>query len=127
MRTSKVHLSLSVAAALTLLSPVSAAERIVLSCSGTMFVPGQFGVAPVPDQSFIIDLDKGSVSSSLGDFSITKVTEDRVDFRANSGQVGVFTEGGVNRLTGAATVTSWRNEKAVLNYNLACKRTNPLF
>ena len=82
MRTSKVHLSLSVAAALTLLSPVSAAERIVLSCSGTMFVPGQFGVAPVPDQSFIIDLDKGSVSSSLGDFSITKVTEDRVDFRA---------------------------------------------
>jgi hypothetical protein len=92
-----------------------------------MFVPGRFGVEPVPNQSFIVDLEKGSVASNLGNFSITKLTEDRVDFRVDSGQVGVFTVGEVNRLTGAATVTSWRNEKAVLKYNLACKRSNPLF
>ena len=103
-----------------------AADKIVLPCSGTMFAPGKFGPMKAPDEFFIVDLDRGIVTAgSLGDFNITKLTDDKIDFISVSGPL---TAGGVNRLTGEATITSWSDTKEVVwGYNLHCKRSNPLF
>jgi hypothetical protein len=79
---------LSLTALLVLFPGIAcAANKITLNCSGTVADPEKFKVTPAPAESFVIDLDKGDVATSLlGSFSITKRTEDRIDFRAESGQ-----------------------------------------
>ena len=106
----------------------SAADKITLNCSGTVADPEKFEVTPAPAESFVIDLDKGAVSTSLlGSFSITKRTEDRIDFKAESGQPGEFTVGSVSRVTGVATVVAWRDDEMLWNYSFKCKRADRLF
>jgi hypothetical protein len=34
---------------------------------------------------------------------------------------------GFDRYSGSAIVTGWRNKEVVANYNLTCKRAEPLF
>ena len=105
-----------------------AADKITLNCSGTVADPEKFEVTPAPAESFVIDLDKGEVSTSLlGSFSIIKRTEHRIEFKAESRQPGELTVGSVSRLTGVATVTAWREDEMLWNYSFKCKRADPLF
>ena len=120
---------LSLTALLVLFPGIAcSANKITLNCSGTVADPEKFKVTPAPAESFVIDLDKGDVATSLlGSFSITKRTEDRIDFRAESGQPGEFTVGSISRLTGVATVVAWRDDEMLWNYSFKCKRADPLF
>jgi hypothetical protein len=34
---------------------------------------------------------------------------------------------GFDRYSGSAIVTGWRNKEVIANYNLTCKRAEPLF
>jgi hypothetical protein len=82
---------------------------------------------PLPPQSLIIDLEQGTVTSPFGDFSITKRSDNKVVFEAYSEDGGTKFSGGLERYSGSAIVTGWRNKEVVSNYNLTCRRADPLF
>ena len=65
---------LSLTALLVLFPGIAcAANKITLNCSGTVADPEKFKVTPAPAESFVIDLDKGEVATSLlGSFSIIR-------------------------------------------------------
>jgi hypothetical protein len=109
--------------ALALSSGVASADKIALTCSGTMLIMGT--KEPAPNQSLVIDLERGSVTSSFGDFPIIKRTAASVDFKGNSDDGQTVWHGYVNRLLGLATMSAWRNKALVVHYLLTCKRANP--
>ena len=123
---SKIGSVLSLAAVLAALPGLgSANEKITLTCSGTVWVEGLPKEGRVPNPSFVIDLDEGIVTSSLGEFAITELTPSRISFKAKHGETGWF--GGVDRFSGDAIVTVQRNDEIVTDYKLTCKSANPLF
>lgn len=106
------------------------AEKISLSCSGTFASKEtRFKNTPSLNQSLVIDFDRGIVTGSLGDYTIFKVSETSVAFRAESDDPQIKTiVGGVDRVSGAASVTAWLDDSQIRYvYQLDCKRTNPLF
>jgi hypothetical protein len=75
----KNGLLISCVTALALLTGVSyAADKITLTCSGTVWVKGFTKEGQAPNPSFVIDLDEGIVTSSLGEFSIIELTPSRI-------------------------------------------------
>ena len=79
---------IALATALAPLTGVSgyAADKITLTCSGTMWVKGLTEEGQAPNPSFVIDLDEGIVTSSLGEFAITELTPSRISFKAKHGK-----------------------------------------
>jgi hypothetical protein len=101
-------------------------DQIALTCSGTMVAAGTKNTAP--NQSLVIDLDRGIVKiGSIGELSITKLTENAVSFEAKSPDGQTVWRGDVDRFSGLAIVSVWRNREVLVNYNLTCRRPEPLF
>ena len=75
--------------------------------------------------SFVIDLDDGIVTSSLGEFAITELTPSRISFKAKHGETAWY--GGLDRFSGYAIVTVQRGNEIVIDYKLTCKPAKPLF
>ena len=104
----------------------SAGGQIALICSGTMVASGTKETAP--NQSLVIDLDRGIVAiGSVGKLSITKRTENSVSFEGKTEDGQTVWRGDVDRFSGLAVVSVWRNKKVLVNYNLTCRRPEPLF
>ena len=96
---------IAVATALKLLNGVSyAAEKIILACSGTVTVnAGPRG--PASPMSLVIDLDQQTVTTNLGDFSITKLTDNSVEFEKRRSQDSFLEKmGRLDRISGSADV-----------------------
>ena len=112
---------------LTLLSGVSyAADKIALTCSGTMVSAGI--KKPAPNQSLVVDLDRGIVTiESIGELSIVTRTESSVSFKGRSEDGQTAWQGDIDRFSGVAVVSVWRNDKILLHYQLSCRRPEPLF
>ena len=101
-------------------------DQIALTCSGTMVAAGTKETAPT--QSLIIDLDRGIVTmGSIGELSITKLTENSVSFQGKSEDGQTLWRGDVDRFSGLTVVSVWRNKEVLVNYNLTCRRPEPLF
>jgi hypothetical protein len=113
-----IALATALAAQLTGVSGY-AADKITLTCSGTMWVKGLTNERQAPNPSFVIDLDEGIVTSSLGEFAITELTPGRISFKAKHGQTAWY--GGVDRFSGGAIVTVQHNNEIVTDYKLTCK------
>jgi hypothetical protein len=80
-----------------------------------------------PTQSLVIDLDRGIVTiGSMGELPITKLTENSVSFQGTS-EDGQTVRGDVDRFSGLTVVSVWRNKEVLVNYNLTCRRPEPLF
>ena len=90
-----------------------------------MWVKGVTREGKAPNPSFVIDLDDGIVTSSLGEFAITELTPSRISFKAKHGDTAWY--GGVDRFSGDAIVTVQRSNEVITDYKLACKKANPLF
>ena len=112
---------------LTLLSGVSyAADKIALTCSGTMVSAGI--KKPAPNQSLVVDLDRGIVTiESIGELSIVTRTESSVSFKGRSEDGQTAWQGDIDRFSGLAVVSVWRNDEILLHYQLSCRRPEPLF
>jgi len=112
---------------LTLLTGLSyAADKIALTCSGTILSAGT--KEPAPNQSLVIDLDRGIVKfGSIGELAIVKRTETSVYFNGNSEDGQTAWQGDIDRFSGVAVVSVWRNDKILLHYQLSCRRPEPLF
>ena len=65
-----------------------------------MWVKGVTRERQAPNPSFVIDLDDGIVTSSLGEFAITELTPSRISFKAKHGDTAWY--GGVDRFSGDA-------------------------
>ena len=100
-------------------------SKITLNCSGTVWIKGLTKEGQASNPSFVIDLDEGMVTSSLGEFAITELTPSRIAFMAKHGETAWY--GGVDRFSGDAVVTVQRNDEIVTDYKLACKSAKPLF
>jgi hypothetical protein len=103
-----------------------AADKIVLTCSGTTWVKGQTVQVPLPSQSLVIDPNQGTVTGTFGVLSISKSTESKISLEgiAKNGNP-VF--GSIDRYSGFTVVSTWRNKEMVGTYNLTCKPATPLF
>ena len=112
---------------LTLLTGLSyAADKIALTCSGTMVSAG--AKEPAPNQSLVIDLDRGIVKfGSIGELAIVKRTETSVYFNGNSEDGQTVWQGDIDRFSGLAVVSVRRNKEIVRHYQLSCRRPEPLF
>jgi hypothetical protein len=105
----------------------SASDKITLACSGTLWTKDTGGQdIPIPSASFVIDLDGGTVTSSIGAFSIDKTTENLIGFIAPQ-QDGLPWQGSVDRFTGHVSVMQGTNRQVIMVYNLNCKRANAIF
>ena len=103
-----------------------AGGQIALICSGTMVASGTKDTAP--NQSLVIDLNRRTVTiSSIGELSITKLTENSVSFEGKSEDGQMVWRGDVDRFSGLAVVNVWRNKEVLVNYNPTCRRPEPLF
>jgi hypothetical protein len=118
---------IALAIALGLLTGVTgyAADKITLNCSGTVSVKGVTREGQAPNPSFVIDLDDGIITSSLGEFAITELTPSRISFKAKHGDTAWY--GAVDRFSGDAIVTVQRSNEVVTDYKLGCKGAQPLF
>lgn len=70
--------------------------------------------------------------ASVGDFSITEVTENEIHFtnkpeKINEGENRIEINGNIDRVSGHASIYNWRLLTLAFRYDLTCKRTNPLF
>jgi hypothetical protein len=118
---------IALATVLTLLTELSyAADKIALTCSGTVVSAGT--KEPAPNQSLVVDLDRGIVTfESIGELSIIKRTENSVSFKGSSEDGQTMWQGDIDRSSGVAVVSVWRNKEALLHYQLSCRRPEPLF
>jgi hypothetical protein len=120
---------IAVATALMLLNGVSyAADKIILACSVTVTVnPGPRG--PASPMSLVIDLDQQTVTTNLVDFSITKPTDNSVEFEKRRSQDSFLEKmGRLDRISGSADVWDWSGGMgAQYQYQLTCKRAKPVF
>lgn len=110
-----------------------AADPIHLTCSGKMWATEHkvFG-QPLDGQSLIIDLDRETVSGSFGNFTIFRVTDSEVVFRApfvEDGQTTGVMTGGVDRISGRLSLNASRDGGAsfILVYQMDCRPAKPLF
>jgi len=112
---------------LTLLTGLGyAADKIALTCSGTMVSAGV--KKPAPNQSLVVDLDRGIVTiESIGELSIVTRTESSVSFKGRSEDGQTAWQGDIDRFSGVAVVSVWRNNEMLLHYQLSCRRPEPLF
>ena len=101
---SKIGL-IAFAAAIALAGVSYADEKITFTCSGTMSIRPNAAKSAV-NTSLVIDLDNGVVTGDIGwcgspcsFFSITQVTETRIEFEAQNEQ------GIMDRTTGSLSVT----------------------
>jgi hypothetical protein len=122
---------LSFAAILSLVGLACAADKIALTCSGTLrskSTQPPMAELRVSSETIIIDLDQGLVTTStLGSFSVTKATDSKIDFEGATQDGETRTYGGVDRYSGVTILTSYRGKEILMTYNLTCKRANPLF
>ena len=102
-----------------------AADKISLSCSGTLASKeSSFESMPISNQSLVIDFAQGTVKGSMGNFSIIKVSDNSVAFKANDPTISGY----VDRVTGSASVVAWKDQTHVLyHYQLTCRPAQPLF
>ena len=119
---SKVGL-IAFATALLLAGVIYANNKITLTCSGTLKAKDSnppWTVVQVPNQSIVIDLDQGWVTSSFGGYSITKLTDSTINFEGHAlnGDIGV---GGLDRRSGVVVVSRKQNDEIISTYSLACK------
>jgi|GEM_PF-5913506 hypothetical protein len=78
-------LPLSFAVLVSLAGIARAANKIALSCTGTIASKETaFEQAPISPVSLLVDLDLGTVTGSLGTFTILKVSETSIAFRGLS-------------------------------------------
>ena len=100
-------------AALTFVSAeICAAERMALTCTGTVSSKGY--EQPSPGIALIIDLDQKKVTGALGKFAVTESTENSIWFR------GAIGGGMIDRKSGVATVyEAFSAERK--RYALTCK------
>jgi hypothetical protein len=114
---------IAVATALMLLNGVSyAADKIILACSVN---PGPRG--PASPMSLVIDLDQQTVTTNLVDFSITKPTDNSVEFEKRRSQDSFLEKmGRLDRISGSADVWDWSGGMGA-QYQLTCKRAKPVF
>ena len=94
---SKIGL-IAFAAALILTGVSYAADKIALTCSGTVMVPPLPGSSPTTtDRSFVVDFDNGTVMSTDGQSSITEVTENQVRFQGSDDKHNKHWDGVIDR------------------------------
>jgi len=96
---------------LTLLTGLGyAADKIALTCSGTLWIKGS-GQGDLQGQSIIIDPDQGIVTMGyMGNFPITGSTETNVGFKG-SFEDGDILSGWLDRYSGSAVVERLHNEE----------------
>jgi hypothetical protein len=94
----RLLLAIAMTAALAVSGAACAADKIALVCSGTMGSLGYLEKSPVGATSIIIDLDQGVVTMPTGDYRITKVTENHINFEGALGRQKV--NGNIDRLAG---------------------------
>ena len=122
-------LPLSFAVLVSLAGIACAANKIALSCTGTIASKETaFEQAPISPVSLLVDLDLGTVTGSLGTFTILKVSETSIAFRGAESSGVRRIVGGVDRVSGSAGLTAWLDDTHILyNYQLNWRRANPLF
>jgi hypothetical protein len=117
---------IALATVLTLLTELSyAADKIALTCSGTVVSAGT--KEPAPNQSLVVDLDRIVTIESIGELTIVKRTEHSVSFKGSSEDGQTVWQGDLDRFSGLTVVNVWRNKEALLHYQLSCRRPEPLF
>jgi hypothetical protein len=87
------------------------ADRIALTCSGTVSASGH--EKPIPSLTIVVDLNQNKVTGALGQFSITESTESTIWFRGADGG------GMIDRRSGLANVNEPFGTPKV--YQLTCK------
>jgi hypothetical protein len=112
---SKVGQLVFVLPALALVSDdACAADKIALTCSGTVSSKSKGYDKPFPSTALIIDLDQKKVTGALGEFSITESTERSIWFRGADGG------GMIDRNSGHAIVReAFGTDRR--SYELTCK------
>lgn len=110
-------------------SSLALADKVFLSCSGTILLPGM-SAAPFSG-SVTIDLDGGSVTGMVGGF-IQQNQSDYVTFGDFDPQTKTSTSGRINRVTGflAGNVRAQASDGSTSTnnlYNLTCKPVNRVF
>jgi hypothetical protein len=95
-------------------SDACSADKIALTCSGTVYSKGS--KKPLPSIALVIDQDQKKVTGALGKFSITESTASSTWFRGADGG------GMIDRNSGLATVSEafGPDQKS---YQLVCKRS----
>jgi hypothetical protein len=89
----------------------SGADRIALTCSGTVSSNGH--EESLPSLTIVIDLNRNKVTGALGQFSITESTESTIWFRGAGGG------GMIDRRSGLANVSEAFG--TLKTYQLTCK------
>ena len=89
----------------------SGADRIALTCSGTVLSNGI--EESLPNLTIVIDFNRNKVTGALGQFSITESTESTIWFRGADGG------GMIDRRSGLANVNEPFGTPKV--YQLTCK------
>jgi len=120
----KIGLLAFTAAAIAVAGVSYAADKIMLACSDL-----------VTDEvySFVIDLDRKIVSTSIGeDIPITTVTDREIWFTLNDPELTSHWNGTIDRITGQGSLTHLifdpnRNQEDEKYYLLQCKPAKPLF
>ena len=120
------------AIALLLTGASYAADKITLTCSGTIkttdFIHGESGGSPV-STSIVVDLDQGTVATANDVYSITKVTENHIDFHGKS-TTGGEAYGRIDRVSGTTgwSIRDSAGTKSLWTlFDLNCKPAKPLF
>jgi hypothetical protein len=117
-------------ASLALVVSIAPAEAIDLTCSGVMHTYRSKHIeGTVPSGAAIVDLEKRRITSPVGNFHITNVSEDSILFDdPTETQLVVF--GTLDRISGLMRVF-WRNPgdntKMVMFSELKCSAAKRLF
>jgi hypothetical protein len=115
---------------LTLAIGVAPARAIDLSCSGEMhyYKPKHIEMT-VPPGAAILDLENSRITSSVGNFRITKVADDSISFDDPKGKELVV-DGTLDRVSGLMTVFWHKPEdwKQAIRYSeLKCSVAKRMF
>ena len=126
------HHALILMCALLHCGTAAAADPITLVCTGTTSHWGLDGPLIVDQpvrESLIIDLDKSAVRGSMGSFTVIRVSESRVVFQGPYQKTQVIMSGGIDRISGEASLNVTRDggSKLVVQYLLSCKPASPMF
>jgi hypothetical protein len=109
---------------------LSSNEKVSLVCDGTTTING-FLERPA-SMSAMIDLDAGTMETSLGILTIAKTTDRELQLEKLSETGGPFRseiDAKFDRISGHLVVSDWRNGLGGLRlqeYDLTCKKTAPV-
>jgi hypothetical protein len=117
-------------ASLILATSIAPAAAIDLICSGAMHTYGSnHNAAAVPPGAAIVDLENRSISTPVGNFHITTVSDDSISFD-DPAKKQLVLHGTLDRWTGLMRVF-WRNPgddtQAVMYSELKCSIAKRLF